>query len=455
MFILLVRKELLEQLLSLRFAMACVLCLVIMLSSTFVLTKDYKEALADYRTNVVMHENQIEASNDLVWDGIKVDKPLNPLQIFVRGVSRELTATAKINGPTEPQFEANFEGNPVVFLFPTIDLFYFVGVVMSLLAIAFSYDAVSGEKELGTLKVLMSYSVPRDLVLLAKWLGGYLALVTPFLLSFLSGLVVVILFPTVELRPPHWQALGLILACSLLYLGAIYSVGIFASARTHLASTSITVLLMVWVLIVFVAPNVAPYIGTLAHPMRDFVTVDKEKRQLEREEEEKFEAEWKEWEENNPDAEDNIRWSTWPTLKRKQLVAMSGSQDKINDNFLKQMDTQIGLAQYLSRVSPLSSFAFAACDLAGSGVRDRNRFQQLLPDYRREITQFGFETRINAARNDSWDERTIEGYPRLAYEESRLSDRLATVYPDILLLGVWNVIFFMGAYLSFLRYDVK
>jgi hypothetical protein len=81
---LLIRKELLDQLLSLRFAMACIICLVIMLSSTYVLTKDYKEALSDYNTNVVMHKNEIEESQNFAGDGIKIDKPLNPMQIFWR-----------------------------------------------------------------------------------------------------------------------------------------------------------------------------------------------------------------------------------------------------------------------------------------------------------------------------------------------------------------------------------
>ena len=76
MFFLLFRKELLEQLLSLRFAMACIICLVVVLSSTWVLTKEYKESLADYRTNVVLHKNEIEESNDLVGNGIKIDLSL-------------------------------------------------------------------------------------------------------------------------------------------------------------------------------------------------------------------------------------------------------------------------------------------------------------------------------------------------------------------------------------------
>lgn len=452
MFFLLVRKELLEQLLSLRFAMACIICLVVVLSSTWVLTKDYKEALADYRTNIVLHKNEVEESNDLVFNGIKIDKPLNPMQIFFKGLDQELTATATLNAQSEPQFEASYEGNPVVFLFPPIDLLFFIGVVMSLLAIAFSYDAISGEKEQGTLKLLMSYSIPRDLVLLAKWIGGYLALVSPFLVSVLCGLVVVSLFPTVELRAQHWSALGLIMVCALLYLGAIYSLGIFVSTRTQLASTSITVLLMVWVLVVLIVPNIAPYIAAQIHPVRDFVLVDKQKYQIEREEEERFEKTWQEWEEKNEEAPDNVRWSTWPAMRRDQYLRLIDHQDKINDQFLKQLDGQIRLGQYLSRISPLSSFAYAASDLAGTGISNRNRFLKTLPEYRREITTFGFQTRIDANLNES-DDRSIEGYPKFRFEEEVLGDRIAWI--DILFLGMWNILFFMGAYLSFLRYDVQ
>ena len=120
MFLQLIRKELLEQLQTLRFAMACIICLVVVLSSVLVLAVDFKDSLADYRTNVVMHKKQIEDSNDLIWRGIKVDKPLNVMHIFLRGVDRQLTVTAKINGFSEPQFETDFESNPIVSLFPPI-----------------------------------------------------------------------------------------------------------------------------------------------------------------------------------------------------------------------------------------------------------------------------------------------------------------------------------------------
>ena len=455
MLFLLVRKELLEQLLSLRFALACIICLVIMLSSAFVLTRDYKEALADYRTNLVMHKTEIEESRNLPFDGIKVDKPLNPMQIFFKGINEELTVTAKVSGVREPQFEADYEGNPVSYLFPPIDLLFFIGIVMSLLAIAFSYDSIAGEKELGTLKLLMSYSVPRDVVILAKWIGGYLAMVGPFIISLLCGLLVVVLFPTVELNEEHWAFLGLILLVSLLYLSVIYTLGMFVSSRTHLASTSITILLMVWVLIVLVIPNTAPYIASQLTSVRSFVLVEKEKNQLKREEEKRFQAEVDVWAEANPDIPKWYGyewWANYNTMQKDHLPKVMDIQDRINEQFQKSMNAQIALAQNISRASPFASFAYAASDLAGTGIRDRNLFLDQLPQYRREITDFGLDAYIEANKRDDWRSRTIDGYPQFTYEDSVISDRLNWI--DILILCVWNIIFFLGAYLSFLRYDV-
>ena len=458
MFFHLVGKELLEQLLSLRFAMACIICLVIVLSSAFVLARDYVEALADYRTNLIMHKKQIEENpHDLVWNGIKVDKPVNPMHIFFKGVDHELTESAKVSGWTEPQFEADYERNPVSFLFPAIDLAVFIGVVMSLMAIAFSYDAVSGEKESGTLKLLMSYSVPRDLVLLAKWAGGYLALVAPFLLSMLSGLVVILSFEATDLQAQHWAALGLVVVVALLYLGAIYSLGVFISARTHMASTSITILLLIWVLIVLVVPNLAPYVATQFHPLRSIIMVDREKHAVEVEEGEKFEKAWDEWFEENQDVQ---RWGTsWgiarQSLRREQMLNTMGAQKRINEQFQKEMDAQVRLAQYISRVSPLASFTYAITDLAGTGVYASSNFNDLLPKYRQEITNFGIDKYLELFSNEPWDWNSydIEGYPEFVLPPTRLQDRIN--YVDILGLVIWAVLFFMGAYLSFLRYDVK
>ena len=69
----------------------------------------------------------------------------------------------------------------------------------------------------------MSYSLPRDLLLLGKWVGGYLPLITPLVVAFVIGLLIMILFAGVEVGFDHTLAILALLGMALLYLAAIYS----------------------------------------------------------------------------------------------------------------------------------------------------------------------------------------------------------------------------------------
>ena len=187
-----VRKEVLDHLLSLRFAIACIICLIVFLLSALVLTREYGEARSTYSMNMVVHRNEVLQTDEIwsLWRGRNGDRPLNPLNILVRGLAPGLTETVRVQGGGQLDFAEAYERNPIAPLFPPVDFVFIVGIIMSLLAIAFSYDAVSGEQETGVLKLLISYSVPRDTVLMGKWIGGLLALLAPFLVSVVAALLV-------------------------------------------------------------------------------------------------------------------------------------------------------------------------------------------------------------------------------------------------------------------------
>ena len=454
MLLLLIRKELLEHLLSLRFALACILCLLVSVSSSIVRIQDYGAAVVANRNNVAMHRIAVEEAQ--LWEvrnsGINVDKPVNPLQIFFQGLESGWATTVRVFYHAFPQYSADYEGNPVRHLFPPVDLFFFVGVIMSLLALAFSYDAVSGEKEQNTLKLLMSYSVPRDQILLAKWLGGYVTLVAPLLIALMSGLLVLVLSPNLDFDAEDLFALLMVFIVSLLYLAALYSLGILVSTRTRQASTAITTLLMVWAVIVLVIPNVAPYLAAQLSPVRTANDVTKEKLLIAIEERQKHDEETEQWREDNPQVHWTRRWQVWHTLKGESLLRQQEGERKINEQFHFQLQAQVNLGQILSRVSPLASFTYAGTDLAGTGIRDRSRFRDLIPQYRRDMTEFGAAAMADASLNQRWRQARLIDYPEFVYEESDISDRINWL--DILLLAVWSLVFYMAAHLSFLRYDV-
>ena len=64
------RKELVDHMMSLRFAMACGLCLAVFLLTTLVLAREYREAASTYNMNEVMQRNQmLQARGEELPDG--------------------------------------------------------------------------------------------------------------------------------------------------------------------------------------------------------------------------------------------------------------------------------------------------------------------------------------------------------------------------------------------------
>lgn len=471
-----VRKELLDQLLSLRFAIACGVCLIVFLLSAVVLTRDYREGLSTYNMNRVMHRNELQQRTEIwsLYEGVTVDRPLNLMNTLVRGLSKELTESVKVQPGNRLDFPEGWQQNPVLPLFPPVDFVFIVGIILSLLALAFAYDAVSGEAETGVLKLLMSYSAPRDLVLLGKWLGGYLALMAPFTVSFVLALLLILLFPDVEPDGESALALLALYGLALLYLGAIYSLGLLVSCRTRLASTSITVLLLLWVSLILAVPNMAPYAVSHIVPILSAEEVAREKQALQQEMQRKTMAIIQQEQERLG------RQNVWTDegVQEKMRAASEESQaeiQKIEDSFQTQVAAQTRLSGILARLSPLTSFNLAAFDLAAAGIAQEEEWvasleafgdtwQEYSEEKQRPWREF-LERQMAASSDGSvtfgpddmeqFNNVDLSDAPRFHFAHMSVSDRLAGIYVDLMLLALWNVALFMLAYLSFLRYEIN
>ena len=69
--------------------------------------------------------------------------------------------------------------NPYLHLFSQIDLVFIFQVVLSLLSLLFAYDAIAGDWETGTLRLVLSHPIGRGKVLLAKYIAAMGLLAAP------------------------------------------------------------------------------------------------------------------------------------------------------------------------------------------------------------------------------------------------------------------------------------
>lgn len=468
MLTLLIWKELFDHLRSLRFAVAGVVFLLIFLLSAAVRTGNYRKAVETYTFNRSLHKDQLLRHAEITGieslsQGFTVDRPPNPLNLLIRGVISPFTESVRVGVGKKLGFAEGEGENALSELFPGLDFAFIVGVIGSLLAMSFSYDAVCGEQESGVLKLIMSFSLSRDRLLLGKWLGGYLALIAPLVMAFLAGLAVIGLFSGVEIRADFVLSVVGLSGVALLYLGAMFSLGIFVSCRVRNAATSITVLLLIWLVFIWAIPNTAPTVSGLLLPVPTRQSVEREKEKIQKERSrqvgELVRAEQrrtgKSW---YPDNEEfNARKAGVEQRAQEAL-------QKVEERYMAKAQAQSRLSSVVAQLSPFSSFKLAAVDLAATGIEQErrfvaalNRYSDIWGEYDKEKMGNGRLYTFNLVGLSHTDRplRDFSDYPRFEFEYMPFAERLNQAYFDVALLVVWNVVFFLLAYVSFLRYEIR
>ena len=90
MFLTLLQRELLANLISFRFSVAVIICLMLVVANTIVLIGDYEDRLASYNTAAQKHWEEAKTAETYSQLTINVDRPPNPLSIFNQGLDRRL-----------------------------------------------------------------------------------------------------------------------------------------------------------------------------------------------------------------------------------------------------------------------------------------------------------------------------------------------------------------------------
>ena len=458
MLALLIAKELRSHLLSYRFVLTLLLFFVLIVSSVEMLALNYDRQATNYAETKRSQEEALKEATDfrsLQWRGIKVEKPPNPMSVFAMGLEREMSRSVKVSRFEDAKLGRSKYANPLFALFPAPDLLYIVNIVGSLLALLFAFDAICGEQENGTLKLVMAYSVPRHLVLLAKWIGGYLALILPFFASVFTALLFAQLTTSLSLSASDWTAFLGLMAVAVLYMSVFYALAMWISVLTHRSSTSLVLNFLVWVILVLLVPNTAPMAARAMSPVPSPGVIAGQRQAIQR-------SIWREaWRDiRQAPREDRA------ALREEIQARIRSETDKVMIDYLQKVDSQISTGVMLARLSPSASYVYATAGLAGSGLTEFTGLREYIGRYRTEfldkVQQLTDERNREAEGVTDQEERQEirdapiepDELPAFAPVRPRLADNLVDLQTDLLILLVLNAVFFLGAYSGFLRYDL-
>ena len=259
MLITMIRRELLDNLMTFRFATAVFITLLLVVANTMVLIKDYERHLASYSTAVKTHQRELREKKTYSVGTLYVDRPPNPLRIFSVGLDKQLGNKIEVYyGSVPTLWDAEMHGaeNSFMNIFSPIDIVFIFKVILSLMALLFAYDSLSGERERGTLRLVMAQPVRHGNILLAKYISAMLCLLVPLLMSLLFALILLTTSPSISLNPHDFLRIGGIFLTSVAYISVFYLLGMLISAATHRSGTTLILSIFMWGFLVFVYPSV-------------------------------------------------------------------------------------------------------------------------------------------------------------------------------------------------------
>lgn len=465
-----VKRELLDHLLSLRFALFTVLCLALIPLSFHVNRKSYEARLSDYNQLVQKYREDLDKTTDIVDVKPKGFRPPSPLSVFVVGLEETMPRYFTAVKDEGVQMGENAAGSdPLGSLFGKLDFLFVVKVILSLVAIVFTFDAIAGEKQSGTLRLAFSNPVPRHVALLGKLLGSLITFSVPFVLAWLAGMVLLAASPLPFFVGDSFLRIISMLLLAILYVSVFLNLGIFVSSRARTPMTSIIALLLIWVGIVLVVPKVATVIGRIVHPARSREMLNIEKSLIVRD----VEAEKNKLIREKDAASligsdimvyyDEYRKLRTPIVEELQEKRYSLLRSLIAD-YQRERSIQEAVTANIARLSPSTPLDFAMAELAGTGLGELRRFRETAEKYQEVVTREVFDKYWkDVLINAQGGVQKIMGFepfqkgsvPAFSLRRQTLSEIVESIWLDLVLLGIFNVLFFMGAYAAFLRYDVR
>jgi ABC-type transport system involved in multi-copper enzyme maturation permease subunit len=474
MLVTIIKREIRDLIGSTTFAVAFGACAILILLAFYVGAANYRLAVEQYKASQAENLRQMEGLTD--WFSLEQNRIFmtpQPLEALVTGISNDIgrTVEVKTRGELTPE-DTRFNEDPIFAVFRFLDLTFVFQIVLSLFAILLGYDAISGEKERGTLRLVFSNALPRATFILGKTIGSFLALSLSLIVAIGLGCAILPLLG-VHLSPGEWTRLLLVILSGLLYFGAFLTLSVFISAVTQRSSSSFLVLLVVWIGAVLVVPRVSVLLAGRAVkvPSVDELAAEKAtfSRQL-----------WKEFRDDissfdPPEFTDETDMDAvmaefnqfMDSATARRDSKMDALTSRLNEERFNRQRVQERLAFDIARVSPTSSLTLAAAALAGTSLDMKNRFYDEATSYRKTYNDFMKEkTGMNVGgRMIMWktaedDEEPPEPIdprelPAFTFKPPPLAASIGAALPDVALLALFNLIFFAGAFVGFMRYDLR
>ena len=500
------KRELFDHINSLRFILTVVILSALMVTNAVVHLRTHPERIRDYSEAVTGSVNKLKSRTQLYALAQKgpgnLYKRPSMLAFITDGGDAYLPGHiwnegSWSKGSTGGSIKSNWwlsygSVNPDAKDFlpqaTKIDWVFIITYLLSFIPLLFTFDALSGEREQGTLRLCLANPISRPVLLIGKFLGTLITVLIPFVFAVLLNLAVISADSWTQLSAADWGRLGLILLIASSYAGIFIGLGLMVSAGTREPRVSLVVLLLIWVTTVIFMPST---LGTLSTKWMPPVQTNDQFHASREVALKQIDADYNDRlnaikEKKNPNALSRLQklfetspeaakaeaeklMAAWETEGDEELALKAELvnrdveiRERFNREHLDAQIAQVQRARVVTRFSPAAIVQYTLESMAGTGFNRHLQYLEHVHQYTKQFRQFIVETDradtqsrhlIGIPEGMSQKPFSSEAIPKFE-DKIAFSDTFNTATLDLLLLILLLGVFFSGAFLIFIRSEV-
>lgn len=440
-----VKREILEYLKSAKFMVGLSITVILISISIIINIKDFKQR----------YQDNLDAQREMKGNffAVQIYKPPQVLSTLVQGKSRKMGNRIEItylNIPTRTSGymgEDSSEHHRYMAGFSAVDFVFVVRVVLSLMVIFLTYNAVSEEKTNGTLKLMLANRLPKDQLLLGKFIGGSAVVIGSLIISAIVALMIMLFHSSISIVGSDWSRLLGLLGVSVLYLISFFTLSLFISVVINRPSIALMVLLQIWIFLVIIYPNLGVIIAENCYKLPSNQEIEQRKVAAFQPYEEEFKKVWDTF--HNTIVSDG-RPSKEISLKNVELSSIRSEKNyQVDKEFNNKLTNQMKLAQAISILSPAVGYDQVVNRLSKTDMVDYERFiDGVYRHWQIHVERYKLLYKDSKAYGES-------KLPDFVYPSETSIQSFVATLPQWLILFLFSIFFFLLAHTAFLRKDVR
>lgn len=462
-----IRREFLEHIQSLQFLALLALTVILFAANGLIFVRSYQQQNDFYQKQVAMKENSPSTRVTYLF------RRPNPLIFVAEGGNKDRPSGYSLHPKgalvAEPM-------NPRTFKLPDVlplDWSFIIGILFSLYVILLSYNAISGEKEQGTLRLVLSNPLARVKLLAAKYFSLLFIVLVPLAVGALLSLIIVAALAPQILTLANVSRIFIAILLALAYVSLFIFLSLLVSALIPRSSLVLLTLLAAWILFAVIIPSSSiVLVEKLSAAPTEAQAAKMFEPMVQKEVWAKIKDIATKAERGEYKSEEEVKEAADRAFEEGQAKVVA-----FYENYDKAEKERTRAAKNLSRLSPAALLQYASEDIVQTGDEGEEQFLRQLREYSRVYDQYILKKVGKLVRTSNWSfgteislhGKTIEihspepqeyqgdksDFPKFSERRTPLAVSVKSALFDLSGLIVWNIILAGLAFSAFLRADVR